>query len=231
MTRTLPVLALAAALAACGGPTADEAPKAAASEPSAAPQTQAAPAASAAAVAAPITAKADLPAIETLLLPNETLATAKARLGDANVREQELAGAEGETIPGWVLYPDDPTRTVEVFLDDANAHPSLLRIGTSESVWKRADGIRMGLTSVELQTMNGAPFSFYGFEWDYGGAVSDFRGGRLDPKGKPRGGLTLCPPLDPGDDYPSGDGTFSSDDPRMIAKPAVICEFMVLVGG
>ena len=229
MTRPLPVLALAAALAACSGPSAD-APQATAPEPSAASATQTAPTPSAPEVVVPATAKAEMPAIETLLAPNDTLATAKARLGDANVREQEIAGAEGETFTGWVLYPDDPTRTAEVFLDDANTHPALLRIGTSESRWKRADGIRMGLTSVELQTMNGGPFAFYGFEWDYGGAISDFRGGRLDTKGAPGGSLTLCPPRDPGEDYPSGDGTFSSDDPRMLAKPAVVCEFTVPIG-
>ncbi|MFZ5638904.1 MAG: hypothetical protein ACOY82_20220 [Pseudomonadota bacterium] len=229
MTRTLPVLALAAALAACSGPTADDAPQAT-PEPSTASETQAVPAAPAAEVVAPASVRTEVPAIETLLAPNDTLATAKARLGDANVREQELAGAEGETIAGWVLYPDDPTRTAEVFLDDANTHPALLRIGASESLWRRADGIRMGLTSVELQTMNGGPFAFYGFDWDYGGTITDFRGGRLDRKGALRGGLTLCPPQTAGEDYPSGEGTFSSDDPRMIAKPAVVCEFTVPIG-
>jgi hypothetical protein len=168
--------------------------------------------------------------IEDLLKPDDTLATAQARLGAGNVREQALDGAEGETLAGWVVYPDDPTRTADVFLDDANAHPAMLRIRAPESTWTRADGIRIGLGSTELQAMNGKAFAFYGFEWDYGGAISDFHGGRLDPGDAPRGSLTLCSPENAGEDYPSGDATFSSDDPRMIARPATVCEFTVPIG-
>lgn len=226
VTRPLPLLIFAAALSACGGastepttPAPTSASQAAAASPSAsAPESTSAPA----------TTKP--PGIDALLAADDTLAIVQARLGAGNVREQTLDGAEGETLAGWVVYPDEPTRTADVFLDEANAHPTMLRIRAPESLWTRADGIRIGLGSTELQAMNGKPFAFYGFEWDYGGAVSDFRGGRLDSGDAPRGSLTLCPPENAGDDYPSGDATFSSDDPRMIARPATVCEFTVPIG-
>jgi hypothetical protein len=178
----------------------------------------------------PAATEADDRDIHALVRPDDTLASFQARLGAANAVARELAGAEGETLPGWVLYPDYPTRTVEVFLDETGAHPAMLRVDSSQSVWRRGDGIRIGLSSRELQTMNGRPFEFSGFDWDYGGAVTDWRGGALDPKGIPRGSLTLCPPESPDENYPSGDAAFSSDDPRMLAQPAHVCEFMVPIG-
>lgn len=224
LTRPLPLLILAAALSACSDPS---------TEPST-PSPPSAPQAVVASAPAPTlpaaTAAKDAPRIEDLLKPDDTLATAQARLGASHVREQALDGAEGETLAGWVVYPDDPTRTADVFLDETKAHPTMLRIRAPESTWTRADGIRIGLNSTELQAMNGKAFAFYGFEWDYGGAISDFHGGRLDAGDAPRGSLTLCPPEDPGEDYPSGDTMFSSDDARMIARPATVCEFMVLIG-
>lgn len=224
VTRALPLLIFAAALSACGGPSTEPPTPA----PPSAAQAAAAPASVPAPTPAPAATKPS--GIEGLLAADDTLATAQARLGASNVREQTLNGAEGETLTGWVVYPDDPTRTADVFLDEANAHPAMLRIGAPESVWARADGIRIGLSSAELQALNGKAFEFYGFEWDYGGAVTDFHGGRLDPGDAPRGSVTLCPPRDPGEDYPSGDATFTSDDPRMVAKPATVCEFTVPIG-
>lgn len=228
VTRPLPLLICAAALSACSGASTEPTTPA---PPSVSQAGAASPSASAPeSTSTPAPAATKPPGIEALLKPDDTLATAQARLGKSNVREQALDGAEGETLAGWVVYPDDPTRTADVFLDEANAHPTMLRIRAPESLWTRADGIRIGLGSTELQAMNGKPFAFYGFEWDYGGAVSDFHGGRLDPGDAPRGSLTLCPPENAGDGYPSGDATFSSDDPRMIARPATVCEFTVTIG-
>jgi len=65
---------------------------------------------------APPSAVEVVPALESLVRPEDTLATAQARLGAAQVVEEELPGAEGETSPGWRLYPDDPERSIEVWL-------------------------------------------------------------------------------------------------------------------
>jgi hypothetical protein len=227
--------ALPLALAACGsdrGPATDATVSGA--QTAAAPAT---PPADAGAATTPTTpnaptspAPAALPTIESLLRPDDTLASAQARLGAGNVVVRELAGAEGATFPGWVLYPDDPERMAEAFLDEANAHPTMLRIGSPESVWQRADGIRIGLDTKALEALNGGPFTFSGFDWDYGGTVTDWRGGKLDPDDRPRGGQTLCPPENPPGNYPSGDAPFSSDDPIVRAHPAAICEFSVNIG-
>ncbi|MCC7248509.1 MAG: hypothetical protein IT473_07795 [Lysobacter sp.] len=178
----------------------------------------------------PVDDKTAAPMLEKLLRSDDTLASAKTRLGEKAVVSVMIDGAEGETFPGWRLYPDDPRRTVDVVLDEAGQHPVALRVTMRESLWRRADGIGMDTTSAELETRNGRPFEFYGFEWDYGGAITDWRGGRLDAKNGASGTLRLCLPENTPGDYPSGDALFSSDDPRMRANPAVVCEISVTTG-
>lgn len=218
MTLRLPTLLLIVlSLTACREPG-DAAPPAS-------PDASVAPAAKAAPEAPPSAVEA-IPALESLLRPDDTLATARARLGAAQVVEEELPGAEGETSSGWRLYPDDAQRSIEVWLNEAGRPQALFVRGTN-SIWTRADGVRLGLTTTELQAKNGRPFKFFGFEWDYGGAISDWRGGALAPDGVSRGPVVLCPPDPYPQDYPAGDSEFPSDDPRVVARPAVVCEFGV----
>lgn len=167
-----------------------------------------------------------VPTLESLLRPDDTLATARARLGEAEVVEVELQGAEGETAPGWRLYPHQDERTVEVWLNESD-RPQALYVRGSKSMWTRVDGVRLGLTTRELQAINGRPFKFFGFEWDYAGAISDWGGGTLAVEGGTRGPVVLCPPDPHPVDYPAGDSEFSSDDARVVASPAVVCEFGV----
>lgn len=191
----------------------------------AAPEASAAPAAKAAPEAPP-SAVETVPALESLLRPDDTLARVQARIGAAQVVAEELVGAEGETSPGWRLYPDDPERSVEVWLNESG-QPQALFVRGPKSIWVRADGVRLGMTSVDLQAKNGRPFKFLGFEWDYGGAISDWRGGALAVGGNTHGPVVLCPPDPHPMDYPVGDSEFASDDPRMVTNPAVVCEFGV----
>lgn len=219
--RLFTLLLIVLSLAACRD-SGDAAP----AEPSAgAVAASAAPAAKPTPEAPPPMAEA-IPALESLLRPDDTLPVAQARLGAAQVVTEELQGAEGETSPGWRLYPDDPERSIEVWLNEAG-RPQALFVRGAKSIWTRADGVRLGLTSTELQAKNGRPFKFFGFEWDYGGAISDWRGGTFAPGGVSRGPVVLCPPDPYPEGYPSGDSEFPSDDPRVVANPAVVCEFGV----
>ena len=222
LVLSLSLCVVAAALSACR--RADETPAPAAAPSAAAPTPAPPPTA-----VVPEMPKAPLPAIETLLKPDDTLASAQARLGAANVVARELDGAEGETFQGWVVYPDDPKRSVDVVLDEAGTHPEAIRVSGDATAWTRSDGVRIGLSSLELQTLNGKPFDFSGFDWDYGGGVLDWRGGKLDPGNAPRGGVSLCPPENVPEDYPAGDTTFVSSDPKMQANPAHVCEFLVVI--
>lgn len=177
-------------------------------------------------------AAASAPALADLVHADDTLASAQARLGAAVVVPEHLVGAEAETVSGWTLYPGDPTRTLSVYLDETGEHPLMLLAGQTATAWTRADGVRIGLSSQELAQLNGGPYAFMGFDWDYGGVVTDWLGGHLAPDGASAGPVTLCPPAaaeEGGEppDYPVGDSEFRSDDARLLTNPATVCEFGV----
>ncbi|MFT3807465.1 hypothetical protein [Arenimonas sp.] len=218
--RTLLILIASVALFGCQR----EAPAPASSETTAPP-----PAPAAAATTEPVAATPAEPTIETLARADDTLTSLQERLGAANAIAQTLPGAEGEEFSGWVLYPDDPTRKVEVYLDESGEHPDALVVRSTATHWVLANGLRVGMDTKALQELNGKPFKFYGFEWDYGGTIVNWDGGKLDPGKGPHGGATLCLPEEVPADYPTGDAEYSSDDPRLAAAPAVLCEFGVRV--
>jgi hypothetical protein len=194
-----------------------------------APAQAQAPKPAAADPATPATMPTDgmLPLDATVIAATDTLATLRARLGEANVIAATVPGAEGAELSGWILYPDDPPRHAYVYLDDAGTHPLAVRVMDEHSRWQRADGIHIGLDLAQLVQRNGAPIRFMGFDWDYGGGIIGWNGGALE-RDPPLGGVTLCPPpteaaADP--DYPAGDAEFDSSQAWVVAHPPVVCEF------
>lgn len=166
------------------------------------------------------------PVPDDLVRSDDTLDTLRARHGRGNVVAATLAGAEGDRLPGWVLFPADPGRRIEVHLDEAG-RPFLLNVARG-TLWRRGDGVAPGMDSRELEAINGRPFGLMGFGWDYGGVVTDWRGGRLGSDGVGAGPVRLCAPSPPAgelrDDYPIGDAEFGSDHPAIRATPAIVCE-------
>ncbi|WP_240099559.1 hypothetical protein [Thermomonas flagellata] len=159
----------------------------------------------------------------------------EARYGKANLREELTDGAEGiGRRRALVLYPDDPARRLELVLDADNPDAPIqeLRVATPGARWHDAGGVRVGLPLRALVALNGAPVSFYGLGWDYGGTVQDWHGGRLaNAEGGPlfrRVVLGPRPGLPPRA-LPQGDGLFRSDDPRWpgLDEALVVVEFAI----
>ena len=129
------------------------------------------------------------------------------------------------------MFPHDPSRRLELVLDaeDKDAPIQELRVRAPGSRWRDASGLRMGMTLSELVALNGAPISFYGLEWDYGGTVQDWHGGKLANGVGERlfHRVTLAARKQAAEDgLPQGDATFRSDDaqwPR-IGKDLVVAE-------
>ncbi|MEL1250750.1 hypothetical protein [Aurantiacibacter gilvus] len=108
----------------------------------------------------------------------DTVETLRARYGDS-VQVAELAGPEGETLPGVILWPEDPERRIEVaFTSERRDRVDFVR-ANAPSLWS-VRNLRNGDSITRVQGINGAPFEFYGFGWDAGGNVSDFRGGEFE---------------------------------------------------
>ena len=51
-----------------------------------------------------------------------------------------------------------------------------------DSKWATTGGVKVGTTIQELQAANGQAFKFTGFDWDYGGTVTNWNGGTFDGK-------------------------------------------------
>ncbi len=121
------------------------------------------------------------------VMRNDTAATILRRFG-ANARRETLPGAEGETYRGVVLYPRDPQRRVEIaFTDDARPRVSSIRIRGGSSIWTFGS-MALGNSIPQITGSNGRAFTLSGFEWDYGGYVTDLKGGSLS---RQPGGCTL----------------------------------------
>ena len=169
--------------------------------------------------AAPVPETFELPGT---LRPLTTRLELETRFGKEHLRQETFDGAEGMgTYPVLVAFPDDPAKRLELLLDADNKDAPIqeLRVTGTESKWHDATGLRPGMTLAELVKLNGAPVSFYGLAWDYGGTVQDWHGGKLaNAVGTPlfrRVTLAAREGADQ-DALPQGDATFRSDDPKWV---------------
>ncbi|HEX6833168.1 MAG TPA: hypothetical protein VF132_06500 [Rudaea sp.] len=165
---------------------------------------------------------ADLSADATYLLPGYidgdiTFDNLRRRFGAKNVREADIDGAEGETAKGIVLFADDPLRRVELFIRDEKRHRGIseIRVTGERSRWHFANGLKLGMTLDALAALNGKPVTYSGLDWDYGGAISDWNGGRLAQRDEefPARSVSLNH-RESASGYPIGEGDYLSDDKK-----------------
>ena len=161
------------------------------------------------------------------------LAALRARYGAALVVEQDVPLGEGQTESGAVIQPDDSSRRAYVyFIDGKLDRPiSAIHVRDPQSIWVGPMGLKLGMTSLELERLNGKPFRFLGFEWDYGGYVSNWTEGTLASAFLAPGQLSLrlAPPalaegVQRADGYPMGESEFTSDIPPVREQPPVVIE-------
>lgn len=97
---------------------------------------------------------------------------------DARTREGTDMFEEGTVERVYnVLYPDSPDEVLLTWKDHNRTRLHHIRV-ENEGRWKSKSGIEIGTTYTELEALNEAPISFYGFGWDYSGAV-DWNEGKL----------------------------------------------------
>jgi hypothetical protein len=139
------------------------------------------------------TTYAQEPPSDWLIVPGErvgpiTATTSEAMLetlfGARHVEQVDVYLGEGFTEPGAVVYPGTPMRKIEiVWRDTARAGVKEVRLTGDSSIWETAEGISLGSTLKEIERLNGYPFRLLGFDWDYGGTITDCGRGRLDMVG------------------------------------------------
>jgi len=146
-------------------------------------------------------------------------ATLAERFGVANVTTETLPGPEGTSYEATILYADDPTRRAEITWTGAGGETDSVLVSSPETHWRGPGGVTVGASLADVERANGRAFSLYGFDWDYGGWVSNWRGGALD------GDCRARVRFDPGENAPmnvSGDSEFSSDSAEMRAANATV---------
>jgi hypothetical protein len=143
--------------------------------------------------------------------------------GNNNVAYQAIGDGQDKRIKASVLYPNDPKARLEFIWRDEKARrrPTVIR-AKDQSAWSSANGIRIGTALADIEKMNGKPFKLSGFDWDYGGRVTDWQGGALG-KPQPGGcvlGIEFVHPEDAAEENltkVSGDREFLSDNADMRA--------------
>ncbi|MDN3595707.1 hypothetical protein [Zunongwangia endophytica] len=111
-------------------------------------------------------------------LQHKTYEQVLSMYSDANPEEGVGGIEEGEERPYTVLYPDTENEILITWKDESKT--SIFEIKYAEDgKWKSANGIKVGTTYDELTKINGKEVKFYGFGWDYSGAV-DWNGGKLE---------------------------------------------------
>ncbi|MEM6770509.1 MAG: hypothetical protein AAF597_08010, partial [Bacteroidota bacterium] len=153
--------------------------------------------------------------------------------GADNVRKDSIHLGEGYYIDGYVLFPDQPGEVSLVFPTEENEIKDLqVTIDLEDTVWKSAqNGIGIGTSLEELNRFNGGPFLFFGFDWDYGGVVSDWQNGalkdhrlRLSYDYEKRGDVALHPTL-------IGDRKVVSSSPYLKDLPVEVIQVIVRLVG
>lgn len=157
-----------------------------------------------------------------------THASLVAAFGKDVVALQKVDGAEGEKIEATVIFPKQPAKRLEVFWVDEKKRAGIasVRLGPT-ATWIAPNGLRIGASLGEVEKANGRPFDLSGFDWDYGGTVTDWKGGAL-AEPSPGGCRVSVGFLKPQNapaaaaDAVAGDTTFASTDKNMRAvKPVV----------
>lgn len=174
------------------------------------------------------------PVDDLLIVPGErvgmitaetTEATLEKMYGAENLKMQRIGVSEGEEQEGVVLFPGTE-KELEIIWQSAASEgkPAFVRITRDSTLWKTSDGITIGSSLEDLEKANGAPFIFNGFEWDYSGLVTDWKGGQFTSNL-----LVALVPQDFNAMTPNmmGEVNLSSDDAKVRAIQAKIGSIVV----
>ncbi len=99
--------------------------------------------------------------------------------GSENVKTENAYDSEGNVIGmAAVIYPNTRNE-LKVNFDSYESKFTFITIRKPNSQWKTPKNIKIGMTLDELIKINGRDILIYGFETDYGGAVT-WNGGLLE---------------------------------------------------
>ncbi len=106
--------------------------------------------------------------------PYSSIADLEKFFGADNLERRTVYGAEGaEKFETTVVFPGTANELIVFWSDNKyGITPSSVSVRKEGAKWKTVYEIRIGTDLATLNAINGRPFSFYGFSWDYGGIVT-----------------------------------------------------------
>jgi hypothetical protein len=107
--------------------------------------------------------------------PDASHAKLAATFGSGNTESNYDGESDSEVT---ILFPNNAARRLKIEWNDQKARRGLSHATITGPSWSVA-GVMIGMPLVELERLNGGPFELNYFEGDYGGAITDWLGGRF----------------------------------------------------
>jgi len=114
--------------------------------------------------------------------PTSSLTDITRLFGAQNLTRQTVYGPEGiEKFDVTVIYAGTADEIIVYWHDNSyGSTPERVSLRQEQSRWRTVYAIKQGTTIAELNRINGRPFDFLGFGWDYGGNImNNWNGGAL----------------------------------------------------
>jgi hypothetical protein len=113
--------------------------------------------------------------------PMTTRADLAAAFGQGNISQETIDGPEGTKVNVTAIYPGDSKRRAEVTFSDEAGGTGLtgVTVGRDATEWSGPNGLKIGDPIESVERSNQGGFMLSGFDWDYGGVVTDWKGGEL----------------------------------------------------
>ena len=114
--------------------------------------------------------------------PTSSLIDITRMFGAQNLTRQTVYGPEGiEKYDVTVLYGGTADEIIVYWQDNIyGASPDRVSFRHQQGRWRTVNAIKPGTGIAELNRINGRPFDFLGFGWDYGGNImNNWNGGAM----------------------------------------------------
>jgi len=146
--------------------------------------------------------------------------------GKKNTESTIKSFFKGKRLLATVVYPGTKNELTFFWKDEQKSQCFEILVSAESERWKTAEGIRVGTTLSELNRANGNSFEYAGFDWTYGGTVSNWQGGKLPNWFKP----VLASADEKFSINHRGRRFFQSDEAPQSENQMMVTSFRLIVG-
>lgn len=102
--------------------------------------------------------------------------------GKEKLKDETHTGPEGEGILKCTIVYKGTSQEITVYWQDKKFHNKISRVECTKanSPYHTSDDLKIGSSLNDVVKANKAFITFYGFGWDYGGAITNYNKGNLE---------------------------------------------------